>query len=107
MFPAWPEGSHSGDEPGEYADVSRPTGSGQQGGGARASLDVVGYPVAGAHVERLLVELVGHGDEDDADAFVKLAFREMAAMVGMSPKPMWSLIHDQADSCRSVMFRLT
>jgi hypothetical protein len=31
----------------------------------------------------------------------------MAAMVGMSPKPMWSLIHDQADSCRSVMFRLT
>jgi hypothetical protein len=46
-------------------------------------------------VAGLLVELVGHRFQNQPQPFVKLAFREMAAMFGLVPKLQWSFIHDE------------
>jgi len=41
----------------------------------------------------LLIELVRHVSQNEPYPFVKLAFGEMAAMLGLLPKLLWSLIH--------------
>ena len=45
-------------------------------------------------VSSLRIELVGHGQQDQPRSFVSLAVGEMAAMLGLVPKLLWSVIHN-------------
>ena len=58
-------------------------------------------------IERLLLELRGHGFEDQAEPGVELAVRQMAAMLGVAPKLLWRLVHERQDSSMLSSFRLT
>jgi hypothetical protein len=45
------------------------------------------------HVIGLLVELVGHGLQNQACAFVKVALSELTTMLGLAAKLQWSSTH--------------
>jgi len=53
-------------------------------------------------VSCLLLELIRHISQNEPYPFVKLAFGEMAAMLGLLPKLLWSLIHLNRTNLSSV-----
>jgi hypothetical protein len=50
--------------------------------------------VAGGRVPRLFLQLIRHAREDQPDAFVDQAMCKITAMLGLTPKLLWSGIHE-------------